>query len=145
MTRTGSGPARGRCDHEGTTVKLKVEQIGNPRFPRYGISCENGVWWTGTTWTPNRTKAALYAELAVARDDWKKLSKEMESGLTVLTASVVVTVKADSELTTEQIATLKWYLSGSSTFLLDYSQPRPDWLANAVVSSQIVWSSLKKK
>jgi hypothetical protein len=69
----------------------------------------------------------------------------MESGLTVLTASVVVTIKANSELTTEQIEELKWFMSGSSTFLLDYSQPRPDWLTKAVMSSQIVWNSLKRK
>jgi hypothetical protein len=126
-------------------VKLKVEQIGNPAFVRYAISCENGVWWTGKAWSPNKKDAALYAKLATARDDWKRLQAEMETGLTVLTANVVVTIKANSELNTEQIEQLKVYMSSGSSFLLDYSQPRPDWLTNAVVSSQIVWSSLKKK
>lgn len=126
-------------------MKLKVEQIGNPTFPRYGISCENGVWWTGTEWTPDRKKAALYAKLATARDDWKRLQAEMETGLTVLTAKVVVTIKAPNELTQEQIEQLSWFLSSGSAFTLDYTTPRPDWLAKAVVSSQIVWSSLKKK
>lgn len=125
-------------------MKLKVEQIGNPNFPRYGISCENGVWWTGKDWTPDKKKAALYAKLATARDDWQKLQAEMETGLTVLEATIRVTVKATSELSREQIEALAWYLSEVSSFHLDYSKARPDWLKDAVLSSQLVWSSLKK-
>lgn len=125
-------------------MKLKVEQVGNPAFPRYGISCENGLWWTNNEWNPDKKKAALYAKLATARDDWRKLQAEMEAGLTVLTATIRVTVKAANELSKEQIDALAWWLSETSSFCLDYTKPRPDWLKDAVVSSQLVWSSLKK-
>lgn len=126
-------------------MKLKVQQIGNPKFPRYAIVCENGVWWTGTEWSHEKKKAALYAKLAAAKEDWKKLSADMASGLTVLVANVLVTVKADRELKPEEVEELKWYLSSGSTFLLDYTKPRPDWLAKAVVSSKVIWGSLKKQ
>ena len=126
-------------------MKLRVEQVAGPAFVRYAISCENGLWWSNDAWSPDKKRAALYAKLAVARDDWKKLQAEMETGLTVLTVNVVVTIKAANELTPEQIEELKWYLSSGSTFLLDYSKPRPDWLTNSVVSSKIIWGSLRKK
>jgi hypothetical protein len=127
-------------------MKLKVEQVGPEKFVRYVIACENGVYYANEKgWTPDKRKAARYASLAVAKKDWKRLQAEMETGLTVMTASVVVTVKAASELTPQQIEELKWWMSSVSSFTLDYKVPRPEWLADAVVSSQIVWNSLKKK
>ena len=124
-------------------MKLKVEQLGNPKFPRYGIVCENGVWWTGKDWTADQKKALRYAKLATAREDWRRLSTDLKTGVTTMTATVRVTVKASQELTPEQIEALAWYMSSASALLLDYSKPRPDWLE--VVSTQIVWASLKKQ
>lgn len=124
-------------------MKIKVEQVGNRKFPRYVLALENGTFFDGTAWTPNQKKACLYAKLSVAKDDWRRLSKELESSTTTMTATVRVTVKAAQELTPEQVEALAWYMSSVSAFTLDYSKPRPEWLE--IVSTQIVWATLKKQ
>jgi hypothetical protein len=125
-------------------LTLTAKQIGNSAYPRYGILCECGIWFRKEgEWTPDPKRAALYASLHCAKEEWKRLQKELESGLLVLTATVVVKIKGVEELTQEQIDALATYLAGASTFTLDYTKARPTWLRKAIVSCQIIWN-LKK-
>ena len=86
-----------------------------------------------------------YASLPVVKDEWKRLQAEMESGLLVMQATVVVTIKGVTDLTTKQLKALQWHLAAVSGFTLDYSKPMPKGLEKAVISSQIVWDTLRKK
>ncbi len=125
-------------------MKLKVVQVGNPAFPRYSLVCENDQWFDGTSWTPFKKEAALYASLPVARSDWKRLSQEMESGMIELVGTLVVRLCGIKDLNAKLLEELALYLSAASTFTLDYKKPRPHWLGNAVVSCQLYWD-LKPK
>jgi hypothetical protein len=127
-------------------MKLKVVQVGNPAFPRYAIITECKVYFRNDgVWTPNQNKAALYASLSVAKDDWKRLQAEMETGLVELTGTLLVRVFGAGELTTARVEELARYLSEASSFTLDYKKPRPSWLEKAVVSCQLIWDLKPKK
>jgi hypothetical protein len=79
-------------------MKLKVEQAkGNNRFPRYVLVAENRTFFDGNGWTPDERKALKYASLPVIKKDWKKLQKEMESGLIELTGTYIVGVGVNGE------------------------------------------------
>ena len=54
--------------------KLGVQIVGH-RFIRFIIGCNDGTYWTGTEWTPQRHKALLYAHLDVVRTDFRKLKR----------------------------------------------------------------------
>lgn len=127
-------------------MKLRVEQVGPEKFVRYVITCENGVYYANENgWTPDKQKAARYASLAVAKEDWKRLQAEMESGLHVMEATIVVTLKGVEHLTKDQIKQLAKFLAEASSFTLDYTKPRPKWLEKAVISTQIHWHLRPKK
>jgi hypothetical protein len=125
-------------------MKLTVEMIGD-RFPRYILACENRTYWTGGGWSPKKAAALKYASLRVIRDDWKRLQEQMQRDMTELVATVAVRLLTDKLLTMEQITNLACFLSGASTFTLDYSMDRPAELKNAVISCQIRWSTLRPK
>ena len=127
-------------------MKLKVEQAkGNARFPRYVLVAENGTYYDGAAWTPDDKKALKYASLSVIKDDWKKLQKEIEDGLIELTGTYVVRITGLKEITDDQIESLAWFMSGASSFTLDYSTKRPLGLEHANISTRIVWGTLKRK
>jgi hypothetical protein len=124
-------------------MKITVKQVGYPKYPRYVLALENGCYYDGTGWTPDLRKAIRYASLPVIKQDWKRLGKEINEGKTVLEAKIRITV--DKPLTREQIEALAWFMSEASGFTLDYSRPRPVGLADANISSQLVWSSLRRR
>lgn len=126
-------------------MKLKVEQIGNPQFPRYILALENGCYFNGQLWVPNKNDAIKYASLPVVRGDWKRLQTEMESGLIELVGTVLVRITGTKELTSDQIEQLARYLADATTFTLDYKLPRPTGLENLVISTQIHWDLRPKK
>lgn len=127
-------------------MKLTVQQAkGNDRFPRYVLCAENGTYFDGQGWTPDERKAVRYASLPVVKEDWKKLQEEMESGLIELTGTFVVRITGLKEITDAQTSVLSWYLSGASSFTLDYATKRPADLEHANISTQIEWASLKRK
>lgn len=113
--------------------------------PRYVLALENGCYFDGTGWTPNQKKAIRYASLPVIKTDFKRLEKEIKSGLIELTGTFVVRITGVKELTAKQVQTLAWYLSGASVFTLDYTVPRPSGLEGIVISTQIHWCDLRLK
>jgi hypothetical protein len=126
-------------------MKLKVEQVGNPKYPRYVLALENGCYFDGTGWTPNKKKAIRYASLPVIKEDWKQLQGEMEKGLIELVGTVVVRITGTKELTAQQIEALAHYLATASTLKLNYSLHRPPGLENLVISTQIHWDLRPRK
>lgn len=127
-------------------MKLKVEQAkGNTRFPRYVLCAENGTYYDGTEWTPDEKKALKYASLQAIKEDWKRLQKEMEADLLELNGTFVVRITGLKEITDDQIKALAWFMSGASSFTLEYSAKRPEGLESANISTQIVWDTLKRK
>jgi len=126
-------------------MKLRVEQVGNPKFPRYAIVCENGTYFDGKGWTPDKAKAIRFASLPVVKDDWKRLQSQMESGLIELVGTVVVRIAGTKELTAKQIEELKEYLAAASTLTLNYNRQRPTGLENIVISTHIWWDLKPKK
>lgn len=50
-------------------------QIVGRRFIRFVIGDDQGQYWTGGGWSPDRSHALLYADLDLVRADLKKLKK----------------------------------------------------------------------
>jgi hypothetical protein len=124
-------------------VKITVRQAkGNVQYPRYVLVAENQTYFDGKGWTPDEKKALKYASLRAIKDEWKRLSKEMKERQTVLEAKIRITV--NKPLTKEDVEKLAWFMSSASGFTLDYTKSRPPGLEDACISSQLVWSSLKR-
>jgi hypothetical protein len=126
-------------------MKIKVEQTGNPKFPRYILALENGTYFDGSGWTPIQKKALRYAALPVIKEDWKRLQEQMESSLIELVGTVVVRIAGTRELTAKQIEKLSRYLAAASKLTLDYSRRRPTDLEDLVISTQVWWDLKPKK
>lgn len=125
-------------------MKLKVESVGPDQFPRYLISCENGLFYDGKGWTPSKNKAIRYASLRFVKDDWMALQSEMED-VEVLVAEVTVQLKGGGDWTPDKIERLAWFLASASGFTLSYTMPRPEGMEDVVISTQIHWASLKPR
>jgi len=48
--------------------KLGLQLVGT-RFLRFIIGRDDGTFWNGREWIPQRSKAMLYAHLNIVRDD----------------------------------------------------------------------------
>lgn len=117
-------------------MKITVEQVGNPKYPRYVLALENGCFYSGTGWTSDKRKAIRYASLPVIKDEWKKLEAEMQPGLTILEAKIRLTIKAENELTKEEIEKLAWFMSQASTFIWTTAYHVPlDWKMPVLAAS----------
>jgi hypothetical protein len=57
--------------------KLEIEQIGRPEWPRWVIKDTIQQFFTGNNWTPDRKKALLFANRAVAEAECRRLHDDI--------------------------------------------------------------------
>jgi hypothetical protein len=57
--------------------KFEIEQIGRPEWPRFAIKDLNQCFFTGSGWTPDRRKALLFANRAIAEAECRRLHDDI--------------------------------------------------------------------
>jgi hypothetical protein len=124
-------------------MKLEIQAIGNPKFPRYVIVKDTGEVFDGTGWNKDRKKAVVYVngqELAV---QFRSLEETMHNHLPKreFWVTLNIMVRADGEYTREELAS---YLESAVAILLDHAKgtgPIPDSLAQLSVT----WTNMREK
>ena len=60
-------------------MKPKLPKIGvqitGRQFLRFILAADDGTYWTGTEWSPNRREALLYSHIEFVRADLRTLKR----------------------------------------------------------------------
>ena len=123
-------------------MRLEIQAVGNPVFPRFIIANDQGEVYDGTAWNTDRKKAVLYAngqELAV---QFRSLEEACHNHLPLREFAVTlnVTVRADQPFTEADLAL---YLERAACILLDHAKGTGP-TENSLVQCSVSWDKLKE-
>jgi hypothetical protein len=81
--------------------RVKTHRIGNKEYPRWIVVDSGNRYWTGTAWTEEITKAALYGDQPEAQKD----AAILEGSVTPRRLFTMVTIHVDSssDFTVEEL------------------------------------------
>lgn len=123
-------------------MRIHIVRCNDGSFPRYVIQGTNGLTWTGSGWSEEPDKAMTYASQDQAQCDCEKLQASLDSEDTIhLEATISIQIRHHDQF---DLDAFRWFMAEASRFLLDYEQPRPPGLEEAIISSSIFWNSMRK-
>jgi hypothetical protein len=60
-------------------MNCTITNVGQPKWPRFIVQHED-FYWDGSSWTPKRSNALLYADINLALRDSTALEKQQVDG-----------------------------------------------------------------
>lgn len=124
-------------------VRLEIQPMGTPEFPRFIIATSDGEVFDGTGWTRDRNRAVLFSEgrdVALAFNALQEAQfKDMP--LTEFSVTLNVRVRAGEPFTKEQLAE---YLERATCIMLDHDKGTGP-VENSMVQLDVTWAALREK
>lgn len=123
-------------------MKLEIQAVGNPKFPRYIIVNDKGEVHDGTGWNKDRKRAERYAEGQHLATAFSALEQAMYDHLPLrqFTVALNVSVRAEESFTKADLAA---YLASATCIFLDHAKGTGP-TENSLVQLNVIWNELKE-
>lgn len=124
-------------------MKLHIEPVGNPEFPRFLISRSDGQVFDGTGWNPDSGRAAIFNESQAVACQYNALQEEMCRGWVLQEFVVPLNIRVRSAQPFPKEA-LEEYLERAISIFLD--QDKGDGpVENSMVQLDVTWRQLQER
>ena len=124
-------------------MKLEIQAVGNPKFPRYIILNDKGEVHDGTGWSKDRKRAEIYAEGQHLATAFSALEEAAYNHLPLrqFTVNINVSVWADQDFTKMDLTA---YLQSATCLFLDHAKGTGP-TENSLVQLNVAWNEMKEK
>lgn len=124
-------------------MKLQIEPVGNPEFPRFIISRSDEQVFDGAGWNPDRGRAAMYSEGQHVALAFNALQEEMYRKWPIQEFVVPLNIRVRSAHPFSKEA-LEEYLERAVSIFLD--QEKGDGpVENSVVQLDVTWREMRQR
>lgn len=117
-------------------LKLEIEQVCRPEWPRWIIKDSNERFFTGSTWSGSRSEAMLFANRSLAETERSRLHDDITPQ--VFQVNVLIEMVSNQHVPIEEV---KEYISKQARMEIDGDGEHP--CSFATFHTDIDWDSFK--
>ena len=123
-------------------MKLEIQAVGNPKFPRYIIVNDHGEVHDGTGWNKDRKRAERYAEGQHLATAFSALEEAVYNHLPLrqFTVNINVSVRAEEPFTKADVTA---YLASATCIFLDHAKGTGP-TENSLVQLNVAWNEMRE-
>jgi len=125
-------------------VKLHIQAVGNPGFPRFIITTDQGDVFDGTGWTKDRSRAALFSESVAVAVQFNALQEAMYQHCPLREFTVPLNIRVRSAHPFSK-KSLEEYLERATRIMLDHDKCGTGPVEDSMVQLEVTWAAMQEK